>query len=183
MILATHSPCLSSLPHLPHSPHFPSRLPCLPCLPQHPRQGRTSGLNGHETRQSKYRQASAKNEPRSRYKQETARKKSSIQHLALTVTVRIPPCDHTLWGKRCFPGREVSSPQSWRHRATALWTGSALSLLGLAALLSHGRARRPPRCSCGARMGRLRPAEMEELEEGQQAATWWQHNGESSGNS
>jgi hypothetical protein len=27
-------------------------------------------------------------------------------------------------------------------------------------------------------MGRLRPAEMQELEEGQQAATWWQHNGE-----
>ena len=78
----------------------------------------------------------------------------------------------------CFSAREVSSPQSWRHRATALWTGSALNTLGLAALLGRGRARRPPRCGCGARMGRLRPAEMQELEEGQQAATWWQHNGE-----
>jgi len=66
--------------------------------------------------------------------------------------------------------REVSSPQGWRQCATLLWGTSGLSLLAVGILLGHGRLRRPPSCSsCGARMTRLRLAQKEELEDGQQA--------------
>jgi len=66
--------------------------------------------------------------------------------------------------------REVSSPQGWRQCATVLWGTSGLSLLAVGILLGHGRLRRPPSCSsCGARMTRLRLAQKEELEDGQQA--------------